>query len=46
VFLFNTYEIGAGAMGATEITIPYTQARDFVKPDLQLWRITIPINCL
>jgi hypothetical protein len=37
VFLFNTYEIGAGAMPATEITIPYPQTRDLLKPDLHLW---------
>ena len=37
VFLFNTYEIGPGAMGATEITIVYPQLRDLLKPDLHLW---------
>ena len=36
VFLFNTYEIGPGAMGATEITIGYPQIRDLLKPDLHL----------
>ena len=36
VFLFNTYEIGPGAMGATEITIPYP-LRDLIKPELHLW---------
>jgi uncharacterized protein DUF3298 len=37
VFLFNTYEISAGAMDATEVTIPYVQIHDLVKPDLHLW---------
>ena len=37
VFLFNTYEIAAGAMGAAEITMPYQQIRWLLKPDLHLW---------
>jgi uncharacterized protein DUF3298 len=36
VFLFNTYEIGAGAMPATEIAIAYPLIRDLLKPDLHL----------
>jgi Protein of unknown function (DUF3298) len=38
VFLFNTYEIGPGAMPATEIRIPYPLIRDLLKPDLHLER--------
>jgi uncharacterized protein DUF3298 len=37
VFFFNTYEIGPGAMGSTEITIPYVFVRDLLKPELHLW---------
>lgn len=37
VFLFNTYEIGPGAMGATEITIPNVFLRELLKPGLHLW---------
>jgi hypothetical protein len=37
VFLFNTYEIAAGAMGPTEIAIPYPFLRGVVKTDLELW---------
>ena len=37
VFLFNTYEIGPGAMGSTKITIPYVFVRDLLKPELHLW---------
>ena len=37
VFLFNTYEIGPGAMGETEIKIPYQQIRNVLKPGLRLW---------
>ena len=37
VFLFNTYEIGPGAMGATEIRMPYQQIDNLFKPDLHLW---------
>jgi hypothetical protein len=37
VFLFNTYEIGPGAMGATEITIPHVFLRGLLKPGLHLW---------
>jgi hypothetical protein len=37
VFLFNTYEIGPGAMGATEIRMPYQQIHNLFKPDLHLW---------
>ena len=38
VFLFNTYEIAAGAMGPTEIKIPYTDMRQLLKPDSGLQR--------
>jgi hypothetical protein len=38
VFLFNTYEIGPGAMSATEIKIAYPLIRDLLKPDLRLER--------
>jgi hypothetical protein len=38
VFLFNTYEIGPGAMPATEISIAYPLIRDLLKPDLHLER--------
>jgi len=31
VFHFNTYEIAAGAIGDTEIAIPYTDMRDLLK---------------
>jgi uncharacterized protein DUF3298 len=37
VFLFNTYEIGPGAIGPTEITIVYPQIRELLKPGLRLW---------
>jgi hypothetical protein len=37
VFLFNTYEIGPGAMGATTITIFNQQIRELLKPALHLW---------
>jgi hypothetical protein len=37
VFLFNTYEIGPGAMGTTEIIMPYQQIHNLFKPDLHLW---------
>lgn len=37
VFLFNTYEISAGAMGPTEIVIPYSDIRDLMVRD-----ITVP----
>jgi hypothetical protein len=43
VFLFNTYEIGAGAKPATEVRIDYGFVRDLLKPDLPLplerWQI-------
>ena len=38
VFLFNTYEIGPGAMPPTKIAIPYPLIRDLLKPYLQLER--------
>ena len=38
VFHFNTYEIAAGAMGPTEIKIPYTDMRQLLKPDSGLQR--------
>ncbi len=38
VFLFNTYEIAAGAMGPTEFKIPYTDMRQLLKPDSGLQR--------
>jgi len=38
VFLFNTYEIGPGAMPATEIKIAYPLIPDLLKPDLRLER--------
>jgi hypothetical protein len=37
VFVFNTYEIAAGAMGATEIKIPYRRIRDLLNPNLHLF---------
>ena len=37
VFLFNTYEIGPGVMGATELTLPWALVRNLVRPDLHLW---------
>jgi len=37
VFLFNTYEIAAGAMGPTEIAIPYPFLRGLLKTDLEQW---------
>jgi len=37
VFLFNTYEIGPGAMGPTELTIPWVFVRDLFRSDLHLW---------
>jgi len=37
VFLFNTYEIGPGAMGATEISIPYRQVSNLLKIDSGPW---------
>jgi hypothetical protein len=37
VFLFNTYEIGPGAMGPTELTIPWVFVRDLFRPALHLW---------
>jgi hypothetical protein len=33
VFLFNTYEIGPGAMPSTKIEIPYTDMRQLLKAD-------------
>jgi hypothetical protein len=43
VFLFNMYEIGAGAMPATEVTIGYGLLREMLKPGLRLelerWQI-------
>jgi hypothetical protein len=38
VFQFKTYEIGPGAMGATEIEIPYTGMRHLMKPGSGLQR--------
>lgn len=38
VFLFNTYEIGAGAMPAEEVPIPYPLIRELLKPNVQLER--------
>jgi len=38
VFHFNTYEIAAGAMGDTEIEIPYIDMRQLLKPDSGLQR--------
>jgi len=35
LFVFNTYEIGPGAMGMTEIGIPYPEIRSLLKVDLQ-----------
>jgi hypothetical protein len=37
VFIFNTYEIGAGAMGPTELMIPGAFVHDLFRPDLHLW---------
>jgi hypothetical protein len=37
VFLFNTYEIGPGAMGPTEIRIPYQQIHNLLRTDFQSW---------
>lgn len=37
LFLFNTYEIAAGAMGPTEIRIPLVQTRGLLKRDLPFW---------
>jgi hypothetical protein len=36
IFLFNTYEIAAGAMGETEVKIPYADMRDLLKPGFGL----------
>ena len=36
VFLFNTYEIGPGAMPSTELTIDYASVRELLKPGLEL----------
>lgn len=38
LFVFNTYEIAAGAAGPTEIAIPYQVIRNLLKPDLHLER--------
>jgi hypothetical protein len=38
IFLFNPYEIGPGALAATEIRIAYPLIRDLLKPDLELER--------
>jgi hypothetical protein len=32
VFVFNTYEIAAGAMGPTELTIPYAEITQILRP--------------
>jgi hypothetical protein len=32
-FQFNPYEVAAYALGAPEITIPYSEIRDIIKPD-------------
>ena len=37
VFLFNTYEIGPGAMGPTEIKIPYPFLRSQLRPGIGGW---------
>jgi len=37
VFLFNTYEIGPGAMGPTEIKIPYRLIRNQLRSGFKLW---------
>ena len=37
-FCFNTYEIAAGAMGKTEIRIPYAEMRELLKADFRLAR--------
>jgi hypothetical protein len=36
LFLFNTYEIAAGAMGPTEIRLPYALVHSLLRPDLRL----------
>ncbi|MFN7998009.1 MAG: RsiV family protein [Bryobacteraceae bacterium] len=36
VFVFNTYEISAGAMGATEIRLPYQVISELLKPEMRL----------
>lgn len=36
VFLFNSYEIAAGAAGPTELAIPYQSIGQLLKPELQL----------
>jgi hypothetical protein len=36
MFLFNTYEIGAGAMPATEIAIDHALLRALLKPNVRL----------
>lgn len=36
MFLFNTYEIGAGAMGSTEIKIDLALVRGLLKPNVRL----------
>jgi hypothetical protein len=38
VFHFNTYEIGPGAMGETEVEIPYAEMRQLLKPGTGLVR--------
>jgi Protein of unknown function (DUF3298) len=38
VFLFNTYEIGPGAMPGTQVTIDYPFLRELLKPGLDLER--------
>jgi len=37
VFFFNTYEVGPGALGPTELTIPWVSVHDLFRPDLHLW---------
>jgi Protein of unknown function (DUF3298) len=37
VFLFNTYEIGPGAMDVTEIRIPYQDISNLLKINLPAW---------
>jgi len=37
VFLFNTYEIGPGAMGETQIRIPFQSLSGLLKVDLRAW---------
>jgi hypothetical protein len=38
VSIFNTYEISAGAMGNTEIKLPFQSISQILKPGMRLWQ--------